>query len=554
MGTKFKINKNEAAELAERNSSLIPSIKFPSPDRATKLKKGKDEDWSNKTVASWNDHTEFLERTAVTGIRPPPSVHLRGVDPSFAAPLPVLECAQPDNGSISISDRRKIGLCVLLSVLAGSLFFGALNGDNPADLTLVGIGEASASDGSDLPEPPPPKIAKNPYKGRARPEPIEIKLARLEANLRPPIKFSTQPTGVLQKPAVPRESSVIALDAAEITRIRDLAKRQLSLKRLVQNWRAQAARDSLQPPQVIATFIETKPTDMQAVNAKIGLQKLRDLTMAAVASGDAAIIRRLATTVLMWSQAYRPLGNADSDVELAPVIEAYAFLQPNFQPEQMRAIDNWLYLMADREISELDRHPKTNDLYYARHLKTMALIGFATGNANMQNYVAINLPMHLTVAIESDGSTTTYQETQSIRKHSEHVQALLQVSALLNRANLHTPESLPRLGTPFAKSIDFAYPYLIGNMAHREFQSAKLALEPEHPLNPQSALGFLDTALYFRMRLFPEVRRLVGQPHAMVWDSQSLYFSSMSRKTDDFEVRMVSPTTFRAPAAVRKSL
>lgn len=392
--------------------------------------------------------------------------------------------------------------------------------------------------------PPKPQAAVLPIN-----ETPAAKMKRLESRLHPLIKLSTQPNSALQKTAVSRDSALIALDHEEIKRLRDSLARDHSLNLMVKSWRTQALQNRAISLKAVPTFKELSMSDLSAVEAKIELQKIRELTMAAVALGEPDLAKKLVAQISNWTRVYRPLGDAMSDAEVEPVIEAFALLQATLPMDQRNGFDSWLFEIADRQVTELFEHPTTNDLYFAKHLKTMAMIGFATGNTNIQSYVLANFDSHVASSIMADGSTTTYQTTHSIVKHAEHLQSLLRVSVLLNRANETSTQAVPTLGSPLAKAIDFAYPYLLGKMEHIEFRGAKASTEMPKVLNPAQAMGLLDNAIYFRKSLVPEVAAFTGLAGAPAWDPTSLYFASMTRKTDNFESQLLSRSGLRAPSA-----
>jgi Alginate lyase len=623
---KFKLGSKGKEDMLERNSSIIPT---------TPLKK---EDWSDRTSTTWQAHSSFLERTSVTGIRPPPRLDATtaGTNPLMAA----ARAANAQSGGSGSNLKRVLLLLALLPVVGAAVYFGALGGDPTNVLSIVGLGPAASVQVND-PAPPALKaIAKNPNKGKpeardpaaataqptatgaqgpgapsaaaaqsgstdqsaapaqaaasapvqpasaseaatpaastaapvkgssvpsAQPsqlplkqpaqapsaqkqESTEAKIARLEARLHPLIRLSTQPSTPQQKSAVSRDLALIALDREETKRLRANVARDKTLQELSRSWRAQALQPSTQF-QGLATFKELDPSDDSSVAARIELQKIRELTMAAVVFGESELAKRLRSAIMTWAKTYKPLGDAVSDSEVEPVIEAAAILQATLPIDERGALDTWMHLIADRQISQLFEHEATNDLYFAKHLKTMALIGFTTGNKNIQNYVLTNFTSHIASAIIPDGSTTTYQSTHSVIKHAEHLQALLRVSVLLNRAHANERDTVPTTGGNLAKAIDFAYPYLLGKMEHVEYRGAKTSTELEMPLNPAAALGFLDTVLYFRSSMQSEVATMMGRPGLQAWDPASLYYTSMIRKTDDFENRVVIPNSFRQPAA-----
>lgn len=381
---------------------------------------------------------------------------------------------------------------------------------------------------------------------------MSMRLARLKSKLHPLIQYSQQPPHDQKIAAAPRDGAIIALDQSEVAKMREVLKRDTRLRQMVKDWSQIALVDKAKLPAPIATFAEVESSNPFAIQARMELSKMRFLTLGAITSGNPEMVSRTRAVVNQWVRVYQPLGDVMSDANLDPLIEAYASLQSTFDLSDRKKVDEWLHTIADRQISELLNRQVTNDLVYAKHLKTVALIGFTTGNANLQTYVLKNLPSHVTASIESDGSTTTYRATHSVRRHTEHLQAILRISVLLSRAQLQAQDVLPKLGSPLAKAMDFAYPYLIGRMEHIEFANAKQMIEPEHRLNPQSAIEYLDTAIYFRQNLVTDVARLVQLADSSAWDPTSLYYSSMARKTDDFEIRMITPTNFRAPTSVDK--
>lgn len=385
--------------------------------------------------------------------------------------------------------------------------------------------------------------------GPQRVETPEAKMKRFESRLHPLIKLSSQPNTPSQKPAASRDLALLALDHDEIRRLRETVGRDPSLNALVSSWRTQALQQKPNLSKAVATFRELPPTDLSYVEAKIELQKIRELTLATVMFGEPQLAKALKSKILAWTKTYKPLGDAKSDSEVEPVIEAFAFLQATLPMDERNVFDSWMLLMADRQVSELFEHPSNNDIYFAKHLKTMSVIGYATGNKNIQNYVLSNFASHVAASILQDGSTTTYQNTHSIVRHSEHLQNLLRVSVLLNRANESTADTLPTLGGSLARAIDFAYPFLLGKMEHIEFRGAKDSKEPETVLNPAQAMGLLDTAFYFRKSLGPEIASFNGQRGSNAWDPSSLYFGSMTRKTDNFESPLLNSPGLRKPTA-----
>jgi hypothetical protein len=495
-----------------------------------------------KSKTDWKVHENFIEKTKGSGTAPPPR-H------TTITGFYVEEKSHPD----ALSKLNKIGVFLALPVTAIGVYVAlsyhqtaqvrepaALTPrTDPIKLKVVEIASPTAT------ATPLPNLIERKI-GLYNEVPLPAGDAPKTQAL---MRLTNQPFN--DKPFISREKNVLLLERSEAYELKqrvglsDPAKTNETAKLVLEFWKGQSAIAINSAIEAVPSF-HISPTNSAATieTSFSELHQIHSLQMFSMLSGDARATDRLKTSMLKWAAVYKPAGDAVGDSYLEPLIRAYAFSQFKLSESDRHIMDEWLYLIADAEVTEATARGKSNDLWYAEHLKVIALIGSATGNGKLQNYVKSNLATHIANAIHINGSTTTFDSTDSMMLHIEHMTALIRVARILVRAEQASNDGLPIQGSTFARGIDFALPYVQGTSSHNEYvelkdpdlkkrQIEKDPLLQPYRFQPIQASEFIQSLSYFRPSLSGLGLQLVAKRGLP--PEELLIISVMSRKTDQFD-------------------
>jgi hypothetical protein len=522
----------------------------------------------DKTVAMPKD-SSFLERSKMTGIAPPPRA-------GTVTGLIVADRKKTERVALA----AKVFGVLAVPAIAGAVFFFLSGNDQPEHAAVA-----------------PAPIAKNPSK---KPDEVKVKketkvapvapkpafvygeapidgnaasqaLALMSVGMtpahepRPVIKLSIQPP-MSARGSIPRDSAAMVLTRQEYGLLSKWIEQDPSAKFFFEEW-VRTAREAVPVPTApVADFKLTTPEDRTKTAAALAeLARVRSLHLGLLVTGDQAMLAKLREIVVAWAKTYQSTGDAILDSQLEPLMEAYGTYSKSFLEPERALVDQWMLKIADSQATESIARLSQDDRWYAHHLKTMALVGFSTGNAKIQEYVKLGFGAHIARAVIEDGQTTTYHQSHSIQLHTDHLVELLKVSILFDRVGQGTAEVTPVPGSSLARSINFCLPYIIGKIDHTEYDPIK---DPElkarqdagdpivaiHPFKPENTLPFLEVLLYFRPSLAQEVAQLNLRPGTRFSTQRGLYFASMVRRIPIFDPAPIAASTVRAPATPTEPL
>lgn len=556
VGFKFTI-KNSSSGNDEKGGGGVP----PAP--RTPLSQA-NPDWSERTSSMWQEHTNFLERTRVTGIHPP----VRG------GTITGLIAAEKKRSETSRRFAR-VGMMLVIPLTAGGVFF-FLNTEEP----LFKTEEASVEAVTIKP------VAKNPNKGKAVPagqdaaaqKPKDLlaveadlvlvkespySLGAADSNykipneklLKPIVELSKSPPADGDLPPIIRQSPALDYTRDETNLLSKWIAKDPGARAIAEQWKKEArARVGVGVNPVPQFRFDTAQARRASEIGRQDLRDMRPMTMAAYAFGEQDVAEQLHQSILGWVSAYKPLGDVYSDAELAPLVRAYGSVWRRFTPAELKATDDWLLKIADRQVTEAIQRPNRNDRWFAYHLHMVTLIGYVTGNGQLQNYVKKNFPVHLATALRPDGSTTTLEQTGSMTLHVEHLSRLLDASVVLYRIGRIDPETVPHPANAFGRAVAFTAPYVIGQKTWTDFEKpadpviAKRQAAGDVSVASKPYIWRMDTsyleALSF-FRLAPNVVQIaqaVGTPEARFPMPEILFYDSMIR-----DVAWLSPAPIPPP-------
>lgn len=529
-------------------------------------------DWSEKTSSLWQEHTNFLERTKVTGIAPP----VRG------GTITGLIAAEKKRNQNS---RRfaTFGMLLVIPLTAGGVFFYLNTQEGKVEEPSVAVEE--------------PVVPKNPNKRKKTAEgdpavppataeqkpPVDpdlfwvkeapYSLGAADSSYKAPDEKFLKPIVELSKSApaegdlapIDRGLSAIDLTREEVSQLTKAIGRDPSARGIAEQWKKEARAAIGVGVHPVAQFRWNTPEERKASElARQELKTMHSMLMASYAFGEQDIAEQMHQSILGWVHDYKPIGDVYSDAELAPLIRAYANVWRRFSPEELKQTDAWLKTMADRQVTEAIQRRDRNDLWFAYHLHTVTLVGFATGNAQLQNYVKRNFSVHLATAIRDDGKTTTLEKTGAMSLHADHLAKLLETTVTLYRVGRVAAETVPLSSNAFGRSVNFTAPYSLGHMPWNDYEKAADPLIAKRQSAGDVAVAvrpyvwrmdtsFLDSLSFFRLQpTLRDVASAIGMPEATYPTPNTLYYDSMIRDVAWIRPQQQAPLPGPRPASVQQ--
>ena len=433
-----------------------------------------------------------------------------------------------------------------------------------------------AADGSPLPSPVVPKVEVSDVY-YVKEAPFSLGAAdssyRLpnEKFLKPVIELSTGSPTEGDLPRVDPSQPSIELSREELSILTKWIAKDPSAKAIADQWKIESRAAVGIGVNPVAQFRWNTPEERAASEtARNELKTIRIMVSSLLAWGEQDVAEQLHQSILAWATMYRPLGDVYSDAELVPILHAYASVWRKFRPEEQKQMDQWLRLLADRQITEAVQRPLRTDRWFAYHMQMGTLVGFATGNAALQNYVKRNFPVHLAGAFKGDGSTTTLEQTGSMALHIDHLNRLLEATIVMYRVGRVVPETMPTANSNYGRAVAFTGPYALGFKQWNEFEKPADANLVKRQALGDVALGvkpfiwrtdtsFLESLAFFRLpHRLGDIAQSFGTPQARFPTPRSLIVDSMIRDVDWLSPPMApqqapqsAPPSVPMPASVK---
>jgi hypothetical protein len=372
------------------------------------------------------------------------------------------------------------------------------------------------------------------------------------------IHLTSQPPGNDYFASVPRGGPGLVFQRDDIFSLRRKITSLPVAGKIAGIWKASADAALLTPPMAYESLHASGPAEYIGLSkARAELEVANRLLMTWIVWGDPKYAFREKAEILKWASTYKSTGDAFADSQLEPIIVAYANTFPSFTTAEQSLVDSWLYSIADRGVTEAVSRARNDDIWAAYHLKTITLIAYSTGNANLQKYVKTNFNEHVASLVKENSKTTTLIRYDSLGLQSQHLAALLRASMILLRSGRADAETTPRPSTTLARAMDNTIAQIWAVPPRTEFGNLKddVAVEKQdtnqvgwskQPFQLESTHSFFETAVFFRPSLLQSIAKIYSSAEGG-YTSASLINDSLIRDTRDFETPASRPPTGPGP-------
>jgi len=320
----------------------------------------------------------------------------------------------------------------------------------------------------------------------------------------------------------------LPLNEEQRGRLRHLTESDPEAMKLLITLKSEAeARLTLQPrPLEVIHYEGLVNTDPRRIASVASLREMDDVSILFhywQATGDGATAAVLKRFIGAWSATYRPTGNDVNENKLYPLFMAYLALQPDFESDERKKIDEWIKAMANLhgEAFKKSRH-FTNR--YTKRVRLLTLFGKILNRPDWQAQATDGLKRFVQESLRADGSSLDLELRDSLTYHNSALQPAIDLAVMAGSEGPGLYAWTVPSGGSLKKSVDYVIPYASGAQTREEWRKTQVDLDRRRAaagleayrvgrlFDPKDALDLLAEASYFDASLVPLVLQLQQSP------------------------------------------
>ena len=285
----------------------------------------------------------------------------------------------------------------------------------------------------------------------------------------------------------------VGLDKTDIVHLKELIKANKTVASLYASLKNKAGAAINEMPNPVDTVVSeghlaSDPKKINTVKCLRDIDKIYALALVGKTENNKAYLQKASGFIIAWASINQPQGNPINDTKFEKLFMAYDMLRNSLLPAQKQSVDNWLIVMADKEIfTAIDKSNKTSYNNWNSHrLKTIGCIAYILNNSKYQQYIEEQLPIQVQKNLLPDGSGIDFEERDALHYHIYTLEPLICLATVVYRA---TQKDYYRYssasGASIKKSIDFLVPFVSGEKTHAEFVNSHVAFDKKRADNKE---------------------------------------------------------------------
>ena len=281
--------------------------------------------------------------------------------------------------------------------------------------------------------------------------------------------------------------------------------------------------DAPHPFRQIATAgrLASDAAKVESGAALTDMKKLEAFAFVYAVTTNGAYAATAKGIILSWAKTYQPTGSPIDETKLEPLFVAYGLVRQGFAVEERKLVEDWLRLIAGRELGSVRPDSMTASNNWQSHrLKIVGLIGFLLEDRSLIDRAMSGFKKQIEDNLRPDGSSLDFHERDALRYHCYDLEPLLTLAIAARQYGIECYDYQSPSGASLRKAVSFLVPYCQGTHTHAEWVNSKAAFDRKRAqageakfeigarFNPLDGLRVLELACFFDRGLMPLVSKL----------------------------------------------
>ena len=312
------------------------------------------------------------------------------------------------------------------------------------------------------------------------------------------------------------KAQYVGLNKAEISRLKAYLKTDATTSNIYTDYLNDANKALSERPNPRDTIVSEghlkgDPNKTASALAMKDYRKVYALSLAYNVEGKKEYLDKAIEYLKAWATVNHPTGNPINDTKLDYVMMGYDMIRSNVSESDRQIIDNWLVVIAEKELLKGTKGKATVfNNWHSHRLKVVGQIGFILNDKKFTDYATIGIEKQVETNLNPDGSTYDFLQRDALHYHLYDLEPLTTLSIIIKRATgVDEFRYISPTGTSIKKSTDWLLPYVTGEKTHEEYVNSKVAFDKAradnheqgfqigHLFQPEKALYLLSLASYF---------------------------------------------------------